>query len=310
MLILIDLLVLILFIYILWYLTEPQIEGYDDQLNVNIDQCGEFCRGTAGCYGFGFDNKNNKCYPSKTPVTPDPSNQSFGYKYDKDQMLCNKVTPIQEPTKVAGFEERRKNAAYVCSEKENVHPTLYYQHEKKFNKIDEGQNIDFIGYADEYEINPYDWPESAATRDNVNDVVEYRQRVLYGDKYVTDIRRRSGLPVDDEKEIDPDQLYDVEGGKKGGVYQIEDKRVRGEYMRPFKCVKDITLRNCMEYCNNREECVGFEYNPQFKDSQAVCCPMKSADMYLERKPPYENGKFYKKDQNHIQTSTKTYTYYN
>ena len=54
--------ILILLIVLIIILSTKNIEGYDVLYkNSSFENCAKRCKETAGCYGLGHDNKNNKC---------------------------------------------------------------------------------------------------------------------------------------------------------------------------------------------------------------------------------------------------------
>lgn len=78
------------------------------------------------------------------------------------------------------------------------------------------------------------------------------------------------------------------------TYKESNNYNTGQYMNDFKCVKDIPLKTCLNYCSNNEGCVGVEWNPTFNDNQNVCCPYNSIGQFIERKDDKKLGKFYEK----------------
>lgn len=78
------------------------------------------------------------------------------------------------------------------------------------------------------------------------------------------------------------------------TYKESDNYNTGEYINDFKCVKDIPLKTCLNYCSKDDKCVGFEWNPLFEDKQNICCPYKSIGQFIERKENKKVGRFYEK----------------
>ena len=69
----------------------------------------------------------------------------------------------------------------------------------------------------------------------------------------------------------------------------------GQLLNDYKCVKDIPLETCLNYCSSDNKCVGFEWNPEFMPSyQNVCCPYKSIGKFIGRNDSQGLGHFYEK----------------
>lgn len=68
----------------------------------------------------------------------------------------------------------------------------------------------------------------------------------------------------------------------------------GQYLNDYQCVKDMPLETCLHYCSNNDTCVGFEWNPEFLNSQNVCCPYKTIGKFIGRQDSKKLGNFYQK----------------
>lgn len=80
----------------------------------------------------------------------------------------------------------------------------------------------------------------------------------------------------------------------------------GQYLMDYKCIKDIPLNDCMNYCSETDSCVGFEWNPLYNDNKNVCCPYKTIGEYISRKDDKMTGKFYQKEISNSLNINKNY----
>lgn len=197
-------------------INNKKIEMYDDRyINSNMEKCARFCKTTAGCYAFAFDNQNNICYPSREPLSGNPSigtisgvstistlpgqssvSRISGFPkgsiyedyYDRNHTFCNKMFTVRLPSKTVSFVDRRSNAIFSCTDKKRLQPKYYYHNNDRFIKIDEGQNFDFLPQVDEYDVNSYLWPRGKLTTDQLDllrKVPERRLGEKYNDQYET-----------------------------------------------------------------------------------------------------------------------------
>lgn len=135
------------------------IEGYDARYtNTSFTDCAIFSKTTAGCNGFGYDTKNQICYPSKTIIDGKPLYSIFKDEYTEDNAFCNKIQPIEDPNPNPGFVDRRKNSVFICTETKGQHPQYYFENKNAFNNIGEEKNIDDIFDVESYAVKPYNWP--------------------------------------------------------------------------------------------------------------------------------------------------------
>lgn len=167
--------------------TKKRIEGYDARYkNMDISTCADFCKTTAGCFGFGYADKT--CFPSKTTIDGKPYKAIFKDYYSESNVTCNKVNPIIVPNERPSFVDRRINSIYICSEK-NKQPIFYYFNNGKFDHIGEGKNIDEIIDVDEYEVRPYKWPINKFDFDNLDLLIKEYHNRTYVSENVTDINK-------------------------------------------------------------------------------------------------------------------------
>ena len=152
---------IIIIIVIIIYYNKPIIEGYDARFkDTSFDDCAKFCRTTANCRAFGYDQFDKICYPSQVLVTGRPLDSIFRDEYLYTNASCNKEKIIESPEDNPSFEERRSNSVFTCTEAYNKAPQFYLYNKGIFNNIGEGKNIDDIFDIDVYSVKKYDWPRN------------------------------------------------------------------------------------------------------------------------------------------------------
>jgi hypothetical protein len=315
-----------------------KLEHYDTRYsNMTIDDCAKFCKTTAGCYGFSYDGKNKICYGTDSVLSYNgPQEDSiYGKEFREDHIYCNKFNPILIPTKTPGFVNRKSNAIFSCGENIVSHPQLYIHDKNRLIHIEEGQNPDFITSIDEYNVNFYRWPTNKFNQDQLDLLRENRKRQLYNDEYVSSLDRMRNQKADPliitseekpkTKTID-DNIKDVvkkmqyvttipltdilqiegfksDANKKKYDFRVHSEQNQGQYYLNHKCVKDISLKGCLEFCKNRKDCDGVEYNPKFFNSHGVCCPFRTSEVLIEREKMYKHGHFFKKKKEYVDPDT-------
>ncbi|ARF09045.1 hypothetical protein Catovirus_1_1095 [Catovirus CTV1] len=253
------------------------IENYDGRITGVTEQvCGKICTETYGCYGFAYDKINSRCYLSQSPILFQPGQSIYTTEYEIDHSRCNKLYPIRpdiDNIDDIDEEDLRRNMLYSCQKNENDEYEFFkIANEEIFpinktNTSNDTQANSFMGVKyEDYPVFKIDWPT-------------YR------------------------KDLDIAKLYDKENNKLNN-YMMFDKKNEyygGEFLYPYKCVRNIPENMCIKTCSDREDCIGVEYNPKFiekdnKISENVCCPLKSVSTINERPKIFENGYFYKKNQ--------------
>ena len=316
---------------ILFIFRRGKIEGYDARYtNISVDNCAKLCKTTAGCFGFAYDPKNQICYPSDNPLMGPPIKALYLDEYKDENVVCNKMDAIMIPTNAPPFDKRKSNAIFVCGEKPGLHPQLYIHKNNMLELIDEGQNPDFILDIDEYDVNYYKWPLNKYDADQLDLLRRDREKQMYTPSTMTLMDRIRNEKVNDNNDmivgidVKPKKESTLEKiAKRSGeimtklqealqipiglnfvenypnsdeykAFEVYDKLNNGVYMRNHKCVQNIPMKSCLEYCLNNEECVGVEYNPRFFYHENVCCPYKSIDDFVDRRDMQRLGKFYRK----------------
>lgn len=174
--IVIYMLLFVIFIYMCIRIENREL--YDDRLiNTYLYECAHKCKIINNCHGFAYNNKYNICYPSQHIIGLDKSTYIYGDAISENNIICNKMVPIIDATDNPSVSDRKKNAVYVCKEKHNYQPTLYYENEGKLTKIDTGQNIDYLLNVDNYKITEYDWPKGSIEKNNKNIIVIEKNKI-------------------------------------------------------------------------------------------------------------------------------------
>jgi hypothetical protein len=291
------LVVITVLIILLIFSQKKIVEGYDARyINTDLKDCADFCKKTSNCYGFGYDPKNSICYPSQYPILGRPIYSLFKNEYSYYNTTCNKINAILEPKTNPSFEARRSNSIYVCSESKDKQPQFYFYNRGNFENIGEGRNIDDIFDVEDYEVNPYTWPRNEFDCDQLDLLQKERENQTFTPQNVTDIDRIIAIPKEQNShEITVnDNSTNISMNEASIVYKKTDKVNSGEYLRNYKCVKNIPMQDCLRYCTKDQMCKGVEWNPLFNNSFDVCCPYRTVDGFIERTADKSLGRFYEK----------------
>lgn len=255
-------LVIILFINIKSNNTRETFDLLQD--NVLKEDCGRACTKSPTCKGFAYDTGTLTCYLSKNQILGPPNTGQYSREYSSEQTRCNKIRPLSDDKGVipeSPDEQLKYNTIYLCSPNEKADYEFYQIVNGDINKT-EKKLIDSLPDV-EYVVEEIDW---------TNKQKDYVKQIL--------------LPPleEDEYKLKPYNVYDV-----------DNQENLGQYMLPHKCVSDIPLDKCLETCNEHKECVGVEWNPFYKDNKNVCCPKIEVTKKIMRRPEFELGKFYIKN---------------
>jgi len=181
---------IVLIIILLTIYKTKIIEGYDARYtDTTFSKCAEFCKTTAGCYGFGY-NKNKKiCYPSALPIFGFPLDSIFNSEYSYNNTTCNKTGAVETSNKKPAFEERRSNAVYICTETEGKQPQYYFHNKNTFNNMGEGKNIDKIFDVEVYEVRDFKWPRNRFDYDQKDLLIKEKESQTFVPNNITDLDR-------------------------------------------------------------------------------------------------------------------------
>lgn len=270
--IIIIIVVLLITIYIR---TQPIIENYDVvQSDSSAFICGDRCRSTEGCAGFGFSQKDKKCYLSKSFILGEPTTAFYKNEYKNSDTNCNKVSMIS--SRDITESGRKRNNAFVCVDKDKSSRIFYF---KKDNVLLLNSTDDINKVSDDniYDIQPFNWDKKV-------DIIS-------------------------EPEVQKINVCDVHD-KKYNTFRMYNRIYDGDYLWDQKCASDISFEQCYKNCKENNDCVGFQYasvlikDTDNKDNvkdiyKNVCCPLKSKGKYTETTADNSYWKYYDKQDSTI-----------
>lgn len=269
-------LIIIIIIFFIFKLKKLNIEYFDAKIsNLTKEGCGELCTETFGCLAFAYDDITKKCYISKNPILFQPTKSMYAKEYEIEQYRCNKTNPIRtDIDDIDNLDQNqlRNNMFYSCQNNELDDYTL--------NKI-VNNKIETI-----YKTNSSD-DTMANSFENIN----YEYYPLY--KINWPPFKKELTPCDYQNNILNDYI----------TFEKKNRMYDGEYLYPYKCVKNVPENVCIQTCSKNNDCVGVEYNPYyleklnngaFKVAYNICCPKRTIIGKNERTKHYENGYFYLK----------------
>lgn len=273
------LLIVIFIIFTIYKYLLAETKKYENfdvlQKDINKEQCGRICTKSPLCKGFAFDINNKECYLSKEYILGKPNIGVYLDKYKNEQLRCNKLRPISIDSNVIKDIPEillRDNTLYLCSNNEDSKYDYYKIVNEKMEKI-EKKDINTLPY-EEYELKDIDWNNSNTDT----------------------IKKELLISVNKEKDnLKPHKIFDK-----------DSREYLGQYFFPYKCVSDISLGECLRFCNNESKCIGTEWNPLYIENDKnnkkilhknVCCPKIKIREIVERRKKFENGNFYVKSIN-------------
>uniref|UniRef100_A0A6C0EE84 Apple domain-containing protein n=1 Tax=viral metagenome TaxID=1070528 RepID=A0A6C0EE84_9ZZZZ len=241
-----------------------KIENYDGRIS-NISSyanCADICSSVYKCSGFGYDDKEKKCYISQFPIFGQPIAGLYRNEYKTSQQSCNKIRPIQNADGITD-ETLVMNRIYSCADNAIGNYEMYYFAKGKDpEKIqDPNITIDKIK-GNKYNMYDIDFPKTK---------VDMNISLLSPE-----------LNKDNKKQI-----------------FIEDTNEHlGQYLYNHKCVANISKKQCMNHCAKNKDCVGFEWNPEISTKKGtynnICCPKRYIDIVIPRRNKFKNGLYYDK----------------
>lgn len=244
-------------------------DTFDGRLSgIAFETCGTMCTQVFGCNGFAYDDKTQKCYLSKYPIIQRPVYGLYIDEYESGQQRCNKIYPIKEEdvniSKIT-TNQKRLNMLYSCAKDEKNK----YNLKKIKDTISDFtiKGIDDIPYED-YELDYLTWP------------------VNKKDLYAEDIINNN-----------------IEAMKKVYVFDKDNNEHLGQYLFSYKCVDNISEKECLDTCIKNTDCNGVEWNPvqltknknnTYDVRTNVCCPKKQIKEVITRRDEFKNGNYYEK----------------
>lgn len=231
-------------------------EHYDARISDvdSYEKCANMCSSVYGCSGFAYNPSIYKCYLSKYPLTAPPIPSIFSNEYESENVYCNKALPITSDISINN-DLYVDNKIYDCYRKKaELIGKKYIDINSKEKPIQFNDIVDLK--SDSYPIQNLNWP-----KDNKDIKFDNKFNILY-----------------DESDI----YYDID--------RINEHV--GTYLNPGMCKTDISLDKCLQDCTNNSDCVGVEYNVDFKKYENVCCPKSKIEKTIKRRPIAKNGSFY------------------
>jgi hypothetical protein len=237
-------------------------ETYDGRIsNINSSKdCAETCTTTYGCEGFGYDDKEKKCYISKVTVLGYPIDRLYSPEYKSHQYSCNKVRLIRTPEDV-NPDSLMYNRVYSCADNGVGKYNLKF-FDKGKEPIDIGEEDVDKMKREPYDMNEIEWPTK-------------RKDIVFGEE---------------NKSFDTRKTIFIENSDE----------YLGKYLYNHKCVANIDKRECVKKCREEDKCIGFEWNPKYINEEEkleynnVCCPKTAIERKISRRPEFSNGLFYEK----------------
>jgi hypothetical protein len=255
-------LIFITVLYMIYYVIHYDVyEQFDEKINrVTKEQCGIICTKVLDCQAFATDD-NKTCYLSKTPITGKPHGSIFSLEYNHDDMTCNKLQGIPDPS-IATSLDLIKNATYMCRKTANaISPDyrIYVNGEKTLQDLNHLNDMTI----DRYTFEGIDWGKQ--------------------------------MDLDDNKELITNPTKD----NSVIVMREKNEEYLGQYMVQHKCSENISKRDCLDQCINSDDCIGTEWNPVYLHNdnlyERICCPKIKINEIIPRRNDFKFGKFYLKD---------------
>lgn len=263
--ILFQLLFITIIIYFINKYFTRKIENYDARISsISKENCGKLCTETSDCAAFSYDNDKKKCYLSNKPIFYQSANSLYAPEYETHHFRCNKVKPIRGEIDDIDNDDLKINMIYSCQDRE--------QGEYKLNKIVNGRIEELQN----------------CKNNNYKNITEEKYPIF-----------KIEWPVN-RKDLDINNIYDEEKNKLNNyTLFVKDKNeYLGQYLFPYKCVKDIPENICIKSCAENKNCSGIEYNVLYKGKNTneinknVCCLKTGKLERVPRRQEHENGYFY------------------
>lgn len=267
---------------------ENDIEHYDLEIpDISVTECGTYCTEGINCVGFAYKPVEGTCYLSKTSILGEPIDSLYKDVYTKLDRRCNKINRITDD-KIIDDNTMTRNSIYICSDGESNAATEF-QYANMGGTSLENVRTTIFDRADsdnikpvevQYEIRDIDWPK---TKTKKTDNISFKPMFL-----------------DDSTKSNTQSS--IINNKKYGFIE-SDNEFLGQYMLHHQCVANVSLFDCIKYCENNQLCAGTEWNKSIinRDDddinylyENVCCPKKIISKIIPRRDKMSRGKFYVK----------------
>lgn len=278
------------------------IEKYDALVDdTSFNNCAFICKMINNCTGFGYDDKNKKCYlANKLFDDIDNDKRKYVDFFDKNNALCYKIIPIKKYDEDTTYSELLNNAIYKCN-KQDI-PYLFVKNSEtvniEVNTDDTYKNSDIKPYK------TFDFNWNTNRFDNMlpkHKISEVLNNILsFDDEKVTQYKQQLIKENNQDYIVENDKNNEDEFKKYANLN-------KGEYLFPYHCIDNISMNGCSMKCKKNNECVGFDYNTDFNvfnkqlneihNYNNLCCLKKNIGPFVERVGDYEkykNGSFYLK----------------
>jgi hypothetical protein len=272
-----------------------QIENYDAKIkNIDEKMCADSATTSYDSNAFAYDPKTKSCYISKEPILAKPLASLYNNEYKADQHRCNKLKNITANEHTTNI-DLVKNATYGCANNETDSAQMFLI-DPKPNSIKKPITMDQVTTTkiDNYYLRNINWP--TLQDDPLNQIPP----TVHLPKLSTDVNG----------------------------FKYSKNEYLGAYIYDQKCVVNVSLDDCLNFCSNNNECVGTEWNPillkninnktnyydkkinspqEYNVYKDVCCPKKVIKEIIPRRLDYVNGSFYVKNpMNNILDPDRTY----
>lgn len=247
--------VIILLLFIIF--SNSHIEPYDSlKNNYTISKCADTCKVTNNCKGFGYNKQTNNCFLSNIPLFDITNLQSkYSNKYNKNDTICNKITPVENIDNTLTQSLLMNNSAYNCINKKEA--SLYLSKDDLFKKIKNLDNLYREEIVSPYEVKEYDWEKEAY----MNDLYYNKEKIFKGLLSVDPIKILKFKNSVTKKEKDYKKILNEINDINKEYIKYDNFNI-GDYLHPYHCINDINLKSCMMKCKENERCIGFEHNPR------------------------------------------------
>lgn len=310
----------IIVILILVISTIRRIEPYDSvKQSYTMTSCANTCKIVEGCKGFAYNNKDGTCYLSKNPLVDiDNIDAKYIDEYNTDHLICNKISPIDNAENAITKALAINNATYNCIEEIGKPASLFLSKKDNFKPIKNEDSLYRYEVPESYTVEKYDWDKEMYFDEAYISKQDMIQKML--DTNTNNILKFKSDLIQKQDKYD-DLINNIDKDYK----KFDDFNV-GDYLHPYHCIKDIDLPACMLKCNENNECIGFEFNPEFitnnksidivdqkfsnatdkqwpnpksipnlETSTNLCCMKKNIGPFIKRKNDYDkykDGVFY------------------
>ena len=248
------------------------VEGYDGRISniTEMNKCADICIKTYDCQGFSYNEKDKKCFISKSPIVGYPFDSPYKGEFNDKNKVCNKINMIDTNTEI-NEDALLTNRIFNCSDEiDGSFKTIFFDKDLK--------DLDMTNVKDitNFEKVPYEL-----------------KNIKWGDETTINI----------DTDITTNEPIVKEKVKISFLEKTKD--TSGEFLYPHRCVSNIKKNECLKQCEQNKDCIGVEWNPRvitdIENSDGgkteyldVCCPKKTLGTYVLRKPNVQNGLFYEK----------------